>query len=123
MIRFLEVAAVMIAACLGSVYLINRNIQEELAPMEDRDQFRINLSGLEGTSFDYMDTYVDHVTQFVIDSVPEYKTAVSFSNLMTAMIVALLYMLLLIHCNTLSQELPVRSKALFGRRKNKSIII
>ncbi len=73
-------AFVIIAACLGVVYYINTNIQEELAPLEDRDQFRINLTGLEGTSFDYMDQYVDRVTKFVMDSVPEYKTAVSFSG-------------------------------------------
>ncbi|MBL7850602.1 MAG: efflux RND transporter permease subunit [Cyclobacteriaceae bacterium] len=73
-------ALVIIAVCLGIVYYINSNIQEELAPMEDRDQFRVNLTGLEGTSFDYMDQYVDRVTQFVMDSVPEYKTAVSFSG-------------------------------------------
>jgi len=73
-------AFVIIASCLASVYFIGTNIQQELAPMEDRDQFRINLSGMEGTSFDYMDTYVDRVTQFVVDSVPEYKSAVSFSG-------------------------------------------
>lgn len=73
-------AFVIIAVCLGIVYYINTNIQEELAPMEDRDQFRINLTGLEGTSFDYMDEYVDRVTKFVMDSVPEYKTAISFSG-------------------------------------------
>jgi multidrug efflux pump len=73
-------AFVIIFACLGVAYYINTNIQEELAPMEDRDQFRINLTGLEGTSFDYMDQYVDRVTKFVMDSVPEYKTAVSFSG-------------------------------------------
>ncbi len=74
------VALVIIVACLASVYLINTTIQEELAPLEDRDQFRINLSGLEGTSFDYMDNYVDRVTQFVMDTVPENKTVVSFSG-------------------------------------------
>jgi multidrug efflux pump len=73
-------AFVIIAFCLGIVLYINTNIQEELAPLEDRDQFRINLTGLEGTSFDYMDQYVDRVTTFVMDSVPEYKTAVSFSG-------------------------------------------
>lgn len=73
-------AFVIILACLGVAYYINTNIQEELAPLEDRDQFRINLTGLEGTSFDYMDQYVDRVTKFVMDSVPEYKTAVSFSG-------------------------------------------
>lgn len=71
-------AFVIIVACLAAVYLISINIQEELAPMEDRDQFRVNLVGSEGTSFDYMDKYVDRVTQFVVDSVAEAKTVVSF---------------------------------------------
>lgn len=73
-------AFVIIVACLAITYVINDNIQEELAPMEDRDQFRINLSGLEGTSFDYMDMYTDRVTKFVMDSVPEAKNVVSFSG-------------------------------------------
>jgi len=73
-------AFVIIVACVGVIITINSTIQEELAPLEDRDQFRINLSGSEGTSFDYMDAYVDRVTQFVMDSVPEYKNAISFSG-------------------------------------------
>ncbi len=73
-------ALVIIFACVGVVYYINSNIQEELAPLEDRDQFRISLSGAEGTSFDYMDQYVDRVTKFALDSIPEYKTVVSFSG-------------------------------------------
>lgn len=73
-------AFVIILVCVGIVITINNNIQEELAPLEDRDQFRINLTGQEGTSFDYMDTYVDRVTQFVMDSVPEHKNVVSFSG-------------------------------------------
>ncbi len=73
-------ALVIIAVCLGTVYWISNNIQEELAPLEDRDQFRISLVGSEGTSFDYMDAYVDRVTRFVMDSVPEAKTVVSFSG-------------------------------------------
>lgn len=73
-------AFVIIVFCLATVFLINLNIQQELAPMEDRDQFRISLTGQEGTSFDYMDTYVDRVTKFVMDSVPEYKNVISFSG-------------------------------------------
>src|SRR5688500_11532203 len=44
-------AFVIIALCLGAVYLINKNIQSELAPMEDRSQFRFQMSAVEGTSF------------------------------------------------------------------------
>jgi len=71
------VALVIVALCLASVYLIATNIQSELAPMEDRSQFRFQMSAAEGTSFDYMDDYVQKVVDFVMDSVPEYKTALS----------------------------------------------
>ena len=71
------VALVIIAVCLGSVYLIATNIQSELAPMEDRSQFRFQMTAAEGTSFDYMDDFVQRVVDFVQDSVPEYKTALS----------------------------------------------
>jgi multidrug efflux pump len=71
------VGVIIIFLCLGSAVLIGVNIQSELAPMEDRNQFRIALSAPEGTSYDYMDTYVQDVVQFVIDSVPEYRTALS----------------------------------------------
>ena len=40
-------ALVIIVSCLAAIYFISANIQEELAPMEDRDQFRISLTGQE----------------------------------------------------------------------------
>ncbi len=73
------VGFVIIVLCIASSYLIGTTIQSELAPMEDRNQFRLQMSTPEGTSFDYMDSYVDRMTQFVIDSVPEYRTALSIT--------------------------------------------
>jgi multidrug efflux pump len=72
--RFMSVrwfAFVIIAACVASIFLIGSGLQSELAPMEDRSQFRLQLTAPEGTSFDYMNHYVDRVSQFVIDSIPE----------------------------------------------------
>lgn len=71
------VSFVIILLCFGSAYLIFINIQSELAPMEDRNQFRLSLTAVEGTSYDYMDDYVQDVVKFIQDSVPEYKTALS----------------------------------------------
>jgi multidrug efflux pump subunit AcrB len=71
------VALVILFACLTVVYFISRNIQSELAPMEDRSQFRLQLRAAEGTSFDYMDAFVQRTVDFVMDSVPEYTTALS----------------------------------------------
>src|SRR6185436_11325633 len=38
------VALLIIGLCIGAAYLIGSNIQSELAPMEDRNQFRLMLS-------------------------------------------------------------------------------
>ena len=75
--RMRWVAGVIILLCFGSVYLIATNIQSELPPMKDRNQFRLMITAAEGTSYDYMDDYVQDMVQFVMDSVPEYATALS----------------------------------------------
>jgi hydrophobe/amphiphile efflux-1 (HAE1) family protein len=71
------VSFIIILLCFGSAYFIGTNMQSELAPMEDRNQFRLQLSAVEGTSYDYMDRYVQNLVGFVQDSIPEYKTALS----------------------------------------------
>jgi multidrug efflux pump len=75
--KFRWAAFLIVGASLISAYFIGTNIQQELAPLEDRSQFRLNLTAPEGTSFDFMDGYVDKLTQLVIDSVPEYRTAIA----------------------------------------------
>lgn len=71
------VALVIIVLCFVAAYLIGTNIQSELAPMEDRNQFRISLTAPEGTAYDYMDAYVNQMVDFIMDTVPEYRTALS----------------------------------------------
>jgi multidrug efflux pump len=77
--RFRWVSLVVIVVCLGSAALIYMNIQSELAPMEDRNQFRLSLTAPEGTSYDYMDQYVQDLSQFTYDSVPEATTILSLT--------------------------------------------
>jgi multidrug efflux pump len=71
------IAVVIIVLCIAVTFLIGSTIQSELAPMEDRNQFRVQMTAPEGTSYDYMDNYVKDMVQFVMDSVPEYTTALS----------------------------------------------
>lgn len=73
------IAFIIILVCFGIIYFIGSNLQSELAPMEDRSQFRISLTAPEGTSFDYMDSYVDRVSEFMLDSVPEKKIILSIT--------------------------------------------
>lgn len=74
------VGFVIIAICGGAIVLIGKNLQSELAPMEDRSQFGLQVSAPEGTAFDYMDRYMDRLSQFIIDSVPERKTVFAYTS-------------------------------------------
>ncbi len=75
--RVRRVAFLIIAACAGIIYYIGTNIQSELAPMEDRSQFRLQVTAPEGTSFDAMDKYVDRLNNLMLDSIPEKQTVLS----------------------------------------------
>jgi multidrug efflux pump len=80
--RFMKVrwiAFVIIAICGGIIYFLGKGIPSELAPMEDRSQFRLALTAPEGTAYDYMDDYVQRVTNFMLDSVPEKETVLSIT--------------------------------------------
>ena len=80
--RFMKIrwmAFIIIALCFGAIVIIFRGLPSELAPMEDRSQFRLQVSAPEGTAYDYMDRYVDKLSNFMLDSVPERKTVLSLT--------------------------------------------
>ena len=81
--RFMKVrwlAFVIIAVCAGIIYIIGSSIPSELAPMEDRSQFRLSVSAPEGTSFDAMDKYIDRLNDLMLDSVPEKEIVLSVTS-------------------------------------------
>lgn len=71
------VAFLVLLAAVAMIILIGRGLQSELAPMEDRSQFRLTVSAPEGTAYDYMDKYVDKLSSFVVDSVNEQQVVIS----------------------------------------------
>jgi multidrug efflux pump len=78
--RFMRVrwiAWVIVVGCMGLIFFIFGGIKSELAPLEDRSQFRLQVTAPEGTAFDYMDAYIDRLAQFVMDSVPEAQTVLT----------------------------------------------
>lgn len=81
--RFMKirwVALIIIALCIGAIFLVGRNLQSELAPMEDRSQFRLQVSAPEGTAFEYMDRYIDTLVAYMLDSVPERNQVLSVTS-------------------------------------------
>jgi multidrug efflux pump len=81
--RFMKVrwvAIALLALCVGIFLFAGSNLKSELAPMEDRSQFRLSLSAPEGTSFDAMDKYVERLNTFILDSVPEKVLVLSVTS-------------------------------------------
>lgn len=74
------IALLIVGLCMAAIYFIGTNLQSELAPMEDRSQFRIQLTAPEGTSFDAMDNFVNKVTTLATDSIPEKTMMFSITS-------------------------------------------
>lgn len=73
-------AFVVIIISAGAIYILNSNIQQELAPVEDRGNFRIYATGPEGATFDYMDFYMDQINQLVKKEVPENESILTITS-------------------------------------------
>jgi len=69
--KFRVLAWVVVAICLGLIFLFFGVLKGELAPMEDRSNIRFNVTGPEGTSYAYMQQVADKITNYLYDSVPE----------------------------------------------------
>ena len=64
-------AFIIIAVCFGIIWLTISNLKSEIAPLEDRSSIRFTVTAAEGTSFNYMQQYVDRIAGYLYDSVAE----------------------------------------------------
>jgi HAE1 family hydrophobic/amphiphilic exporter-1/multidrug efflux pump len=65
------------AAIIGLLFKV---LQTELAPLEDKNQFRFSTTAPEGTSFDNMDKFVQGLAGYFEDSIPEREFVFSSTN-------------------------------------------
>ncbi|MEO6694589.1 MAG: efflux RND transporter permease subunit [Ignavibacteria bacterium] len=59
------------------VYFIGKSLKSELAPLEDRSNIRIQALAPEGSTFDYTQKYMDELTRYVLDSIPEVPSPIT----------------------------------------------
>jgi multidrug efflux pump len=62
------------------VFFIGREIPSELAPLDDRSNLQIIMSGAEGVSYEYMDQYIMDVAKMLQDSVPEREGVLTVTS-------------------------------------------
>lgn len=71
------IAIVILVISFGLIYLVGSTIKSELAPLDDRSVMRISSSAPEGSSYEFMDNYMNQISKFVEDSVPEKRVLLS----------------------------------------------
>ena len=64
-------AFIIIVISIGLIYWFGTTLPAELAPMEDRSEFRLQATAPEGTSYASMAVTMDSLTNFVKREVPE----------------------------------------------------
>jgi len=60
-----------VAVCLVLIFFIGKNIQSEVAPIEDKNNINLQITGPEGASYAYMADVGNKIGNFLLDSVPE----------------------------------------------------
>jgi multidrug efflux pump len=76
--RWLAFAIVGLSVAL--IYILGTGIPSELAPLEDRSEFRVQATAAEGATFEYMDAYVRELTGFIEKEVPERLGVMSVTS-------------------------------------------
>ena len=70
-------AVAIIAASLLIMVLFGTVLQSELAPLDDRSFLRVNVTAPEGASYQYTDAFMDRLSTFIADSIPEQRVCLS----------------------------------------------
>src|SRR5690606_37422164 len=67
-------------ACIGGIALFYSLLQKETAPYDDRSFVSLNVTAPEGSSYEYMDRYMDQITELINDSLPEKKVSLVMTS-------------------------------------------
>lgn len=59
------------------IWLLGKNLAQELAPLEDRSRFRMTSTAPEGTSFERMDKYMDSLIDLIKNETPEIENVIA----------------------------------------------
>ena len=73
-------AIVILFASIGLIFWLTTEIKSELSPMEDRGEFRVNSTGPEGATFEYMDQYLDKIITLMTAEIPESEGITSMTS-------------------------------------------
>jgi multidrug efflux pump len=73
-------ALVVFAGAIGVIAAFGLLLPSELAPLEDRSGMRLIITGPEGATYEFMDTYIDGMIHAILESVPEREALLSVTS-------------------------------------------
>lgn len=74
------IAFVIMGFSVGLIYVLFISTPAELAPLEDRSSLIISTTAPEGTTFDYMDSFMDKLISLIKTDVPESDGIISVTS-------------------------------------------
>ncbi len=78
--RFRWLGFVVIAVSAGLIAVLIGLLPSELSPMEDRGRVRMNATGPEGATYEFMDRYIQEMVDAVKARVPEAEAVISVTS-------------------------------------------
>jgi multidrug efflux pump len=70
----------LILMTLGMVWFFGKDLQQEIAPLDDRSALRLQITAPEGASYEFMDNYIQKVGKMLMDSIPEIQGLVTVTS-------------------------------------------
>lgn len=76
--RWLSFPIIFVA--MGMIYFFGSQLPSELAPVEDRSSLRVLSTAPEGTSYDFMELYMNDLVDLLEQNIPEKRTLISITS-------------------------------------------
>jgi multidrug efflux pump len=70
-LRLRWLALPILLGCGGLIAWLVTVLPQELAPLEDRENVRVNITAPEGSSFEYTESWMDKISLYVDENIPE----------------------------------------------------
>ncbi len=74
------IATIIMFGSILMIYIFFSAIPTELAPLEDRSRLNLSVTAPEGSSFDFMESFMDQLVQLVADSVQDREGIISVTS-------------------------------------------
>jgi HAE1 family hydrophobic/amphiphilic exporter-1/multidrug efflux pump len=69
-----------LAGCILVIVVFYNLLKKETAPYDDRSFIGLNITAPEGSSYDYMDAFMNEITNLINDSIPEKKVSLIITS-------------------------------------------